>query len=109
MKKLSFKKDRFKKNRGGYFRWLLLSCEKCGDKIFIYQKDGPGILKRIYLDRILNNKKSSNNKNLVCGKCKTILGVPIIYKKENRPAVGLFSGAIAKEIIKENELSKINF
>lgn len=51
--KLSFKSDRFKKNRGGHSRWLLLHCEKCSQAIATYQKDGPGILKRLYLDWLI--------------------------------------------------------
>jgi len=97
-----FKNDRFRKNRGGYSRLLNLFCEKCGYEFAVYQKDGPGILKRLYLDRIvlpaeLNNSK---NKNLICTKCKTVLGVKITYAKENRPAFRLFAGAVGKKIIK---------
>lgn len=105
--KFVFKNDRFKKARGGYSRWLLISCEKCKNKILFYQKDGPGILKRLYLDRIIVSKNFSD-KNLTCKKCKTVLGARTIYKKENRPAYRLFVGAVGKKIIKEDGLSKIN-
>lgn len=105
--RFTFKSDRFKKNRGGYSRWLSLSCEKCKNQIMIYQKDGPGILKRIYLDRIVFPTDLSEKKNLECKKCKTVLGVPIIYEKENRLSYRLFVGAIEKKIIKVNNLSKI--
>jgi len=50
--RIKFKSDIFKKNRGGYSRWLLLNCEKCKNPIATYQKDGPGMLKRLYLDRM---------------------------------------------------------
>ena len=79
-----FKNDKYKKNRGGYSRLLLLSCDKCEKPISFYQKDGPGILKRLYLDRIIGSEILTD-KNLVCKKCKTLLGIRIIYKKENRP------------------------
>lgn len=106
-KKLAFKNDKFKKSRGGYSRWLLLNCQICKNPILFYQKDGPGIIKRLYLDRIFS-PKNLIDKNLTCKKCKTILGVKIVYQKENRPAYRLFSGAIKKKIVKRNKLPKID-
>jgi hypothetical protein len=71
----------------------------------IYQKDGPGILKRMYLDRMVNvDTHKWLKSNLECPKCKTLLGVPIIYKKEDRPAIRLFAGAVGKKIISSKEL-----
>jgi hypothetical protein len=61
--KFAFKNDKFKKNRGGHSRWLLLSCEKCKNGIAIYQKDGPGILKRLYIDRMTNKKNLCEQKS----------------------------------------------
>ena len=52
VRKVTFKNDRFRKSRGGHSRWLMLFCEKCSYDLAVYQKDGPGILKRLYLDRI---------------------------------------------------------
>lgn len=98
---MKLKNDRFRKNRGGYSRLLSLKCEKCSKEVLKYQKDGPGILKRLYLDRIIPLRKMPSNKNLVCQKCKTLIGIPIIYKKEKRPAYRLFAGAITKNIIKK--------
>lgn len=103
--KVSFKSDKFKKNRGGYSRWLVLYCEKCKHEICVYQKDGPGILKRLYSDRIISAKQRiEKDKNLVCAKCQILLGMPIIYKKENRPAYRLFAGAVGKKIIKSDKI-----
>jgi len=107
-KKIAFKSDRFKKNRGGYSRWLLLSCEKCKNPVLLYQKDGPGILKRLYIDRIVVSKILAD-RNLTCKKCKKVLGIWTVYQKENRPAYRLFVGAIVKKIFKGNKLPKINF
>ncbi|MEK7212972.1 MAG: hypothetical protein AAB678_00845 [Patescibacteria group bacterium] len=98
-KTLKFKNDKFKKSRGGYSRWLLISCAKCKTSLLRYQKDGPGILKRLYLDRI-SDIEPKQKSNLVCNKCKTIIGVPIIYEKEKRRAFRLFVGAIIRKIIK---------
>jgi hypothetical protein len=98
---MEFLKDKFRRNRGGHTRLLKISCEKCDQFLFYYQKDGPGILKRLYLDRInpeTNFKLQTNS--LVCSKCKTILGAKYLYQKEKRPAIRLFVGAVKKTIIK---------
>lgn len=105
--KIKFKNDEYKKLRGGYSRLLDISCS-CGCYLFYYQKDGPGPLKRMYLDRIIKPEKYSGletapiNKvpQLVCPDCKELLAVPYIYKKENRPAFKVFVGVITKKIIK---------
>jgi hypothetical protein len=104
-----FKNDRYRKNRGGHSRLLLLNCEKCGNSIAIYQKDGPGILKRLYLDRIVTPDflQDKKNKNFTCNKCKILLGVQIIYTKEDRLAYRLFVGAVGKKIVKGEQLPKI--
>lgn len=78
--------------------------------ILLYQKDGLGILKRLYLDRIIIPLSlADGNKNLICKKCNALLGIPMIYQKEKRLAYRLFSGAVEKKIIKADELSEINF
>ena len=105
---MKFKSDKYRKSRGGYSRFLNVLCEHCGVKILVYTKDGPGPLKRLYLDRIFtpenlaNFQKLSVNKipNLTCSKCKSVLAVPYIYKKEQRKAYRLFVGAVTKKITK---------
>ena len=99
MKKL--KNDKYRKSRGGHARLLLISCEKCGKGLFEYQKDGPGILKRLYFDRI-HSQQEMDKKILSCPDCKEVLGVTMIYKKENRLAYRLYSGAVKKDIKKLN-------
>jgi hypothetical protein len=102
------KNDKYKKARGGYSRLLSIACEGCNRHLCDYQKDGPGILKRMYLDRISNSKKYSNLQNISenkipqfkCMPCSRLLGVCINYEKENRLAYRLFVGAITKKIIK---------
>jgi hypothetical protein len=54
--KNKFINDKYKKVRGGYSRLLDITCEKCGNHVCYYQKDGPGILKRMYFDRITGLK-----------------------------------------------------
>ena len=106
----TFKSDKFRKARGGYSRWLDIFCENCGEKILLYQKDGSGTLKRLYLDRIFAPKrfvdldKFSLRKipDLKCTKCKAVLAIPVVYQKENRKAYRLFVGAVKQNIVKNN-------
>lgn len=114
MAKSIFKIDKYKRKRGGYSRLLDISCAKCGTRLFYYQKDGPGMLKRMYLDRIYNSKKYSNLQDeylrnvpqLSCPNCKQHIGIPFNYAKEDRLAYRLFVGAIRKKIAKSKVLNK---
>ena len=111
MPNIKFKSDKYKKSRGGYSRLLDISCAKCGEHLFFYQKDGPGILKRMYLDRIYESSKYSNLENLpptkipqfVCPNCKQLIGIPYIYEKEKRLAFRLFVGGVQKKIVKSKQ------
>ncbi len=108
MTMIQFKSDKYKKVRGGYSRLLDISCAKCGKHLFFYQKDGPGILKRMYMDRIFESQQYSDEKvrslkqipNLNCPACKMLLGISYVYEKEKRPAFRLFVGSITKKITK---------
>ena len=111
---MKLKQDKYRKARGGHSRLLDVFCSKCGGHLFYYQKDGPGILKRTYLDRIFNSKKFENLRGLsltkipqlICPACKEHVGTPIVYKKENRLAFRLFEGAVSKKIVGLNNESK---
>jgi len=112
MAKSIFKSDKYKKARGGYSRLLDIACAKCGTHLFYYQKDGPGILKRMYLDRIYASKKYADLQNehlknvpqLVCTNCKQHIGMPFNYAKEDRLAYRLFVGAVIKKIADSRSL-----
>lgn len=93
---MKLKSDKFKKARGGSSKLLQISCAECGEVICDYQKDGPGSLKRMYFDRILNPNVSISEKSLKCSQGH-LLGVAIIYKKENRRAFRLIMEKIAKK------------
>lgn len=90
-----FISDRYAKRRGES-KMLQLFCVSCSGYIMSYQKDGPGQLLRCYLDRIHHPeelKKLQDEKfdlktadNLPCNTCKTVVGVPMIYQYEKRPA-----------------------
>lgn len=95
--KTAFKNDKYKKARGGYSRQLKISCQKCGEYICSYQKDGPGNLRRMYLDRISDPKVSITKKDFSCPKGH-LLGVKIIYEKEKRLAFRLFVDSVVKKI-----------
>jgi hypothetical protein len=99
MPKKIFKNDKYKKARGGYSRLLSISCQKCNDPVCLYQKDGPGNLRRMYVDRIIDPKVSLTRKDLSC-KNSHLLGVKIIYDKENRAAFRLFVDSVTKKIVK---------
>lgn len=96
---MKLKNDKYKKTRGGYSRLLQISCQKCGSAICLYQKDGPGNLRRMYMDRIVEPKVSLARKDLTCSKGH-LIGVKIIYEKEKRPAFRLFVDSVSKKIVK---------
>lgn len=101
-RKIKIKKDKFLKKRGGNAKVINVSCSKCGNLIFIYQKDGPGWLKRCYLNRILEPEKFArlqqdltikepkDLRNLVCS-CGQVLGSPTKHK-DDRLAFHLIRG-----------------
>ncbi|MDB4983865.1 MAG: hypothetical protein JWM20_44 [Patescibacteria group bacterium] len=99
MNKVILKNDKFKKTRGGNSRLLNISCQKCGDAICLYQKDGPGALRRMYLDRISEPNVSISQKDLSCSKGH-LIGIKTIYEKEDRPAFRLFVDSVSKKIVK---------
>lgn len=94
MKKV--KSDRYSRARGGNSKLIKLFCSSCKGELLTYQKDGIGNLRRLYADRIQEDIK---NKDLRCKNCNNLIGVLIIYKKENRPAYRLISGSFIKENI----------
>ena len=97
-----FKKDRYRVARGAYSRLINLFCRVCGKKLLTYQKDGPGNLRRLYLDRIFSPRNLTNLEvkpikaisTLTCPKCKEEIGTPYIYQKENRKAFKLYQDAL---------------
>ena len=96
---MKLKNDRYKKARGGYSRLLQINCQKCNSFVCQYQKDGTGNLRRMYIDRITEPTVSTNKKDLTCKK-GYLLGIKMIYEKENRPAFRLFVDSVSKKIIK---------
>ena len=103
-----FKKDKFRNARGSYSRLIEIKCRKCNSQIALYQKDGPGSLLRLYLDRIFSPKELTNLQKvdldniplLKCKKCGELLGTPYVYDKEKRKAFRLYQDAVIKKITK---------
>lgn len=93
--------NRYTKCRGTP-QLLQIFCSKCNNYIMTYQKDGPGELLRCYLDRIhlpkeLNSRqfehfRKAKAPKLECNTCDSVIGVPMIYEKENRPAYRMNKG-----------------
>jgi hypothetical protein len=111
MSHMAWKNDTYRKARGGYARLLAVSCATCGTHLFSYQKDGPGLVKRLYLDRIyqsntyegLQHRALTDIPPLLCPQCGEHLGMPIIYQKEQRLAFRLFAGAVTTQLRKRHE------
>lgn len=97
--KLTLQNDQFRRARGGYARMLEIACTKCKKRLCYYQKDGPGIIKRMYIDRISHAAIDLDKKALHCN-CGRIIGTRYIYKKEGREAFRIFVGAISKSLVK---------
>ena len=85
---LKIKKDKYFRKRGSYARIIKVKCAKCNNLLFLYQKDGPGWLKRCYLNRIISEKRFSPSKKL---ECCGVIGIPIKYK-DGRDAFHLIHG-----------------
>ncbi|OHA27180.1 MAG: hypothetical protein A3C06_03840 [Candidatus Taylorbacteria bacterium RIFCSPHIGHO2_02_FULL_46_13] len=108
MKNLKLKSDKYRKHREGYLRFLNVYYDHCEHEVLVYQKDGPGELKRLYFDRIsfpenltlLQHLPIKKVPNLICLKCKSVLGIAYIYPKEKRVEFRLFAGAIRKNTTK---------
>jgi len=102
-----FKKDRYSRDRGGNSQFLDLYCSNCNQHILLYQKDGPGSLMRLYLDRIFepqelsalqtNCKTKSTVPNLTCPSCQQLIATPMVYERENRLAFNLLRGKFSKK------------
>jgi DNA-directed RNA polymerase subunit RPC12/RpoP len=105
---LKLKRDKYKQARTGDSKLYDIICAKCGYKVLVYQKDGPGNLLRLYFDRIiapteLVDLQKQNIKEigyLKCQQCQNLLASPYIYLKENRPAFRLFKEKFIKRLHK---------
>ncbi len=105
--RFKFKRDKYMSSRGGSSAFYNVYCGRCRHWLLLYQKDGPGNIFRLYLDRIhvpeslasLSRVAGRTTKfeGLSCTNCGASIGVPMIYKPENRPAFRLVHGAVVKK------------
>jgi ribosomal protein S27E len=105
-KKHRKKKDKYRKTRSGGSTYLNISCAACDRPILLYQKDGPGTLYRMYLDRILapahlvdlqaRYADKSDMPGLQCPDCGELLAVPMVYSPEGRLAFRVLKGKLHK-------------
>ncbi|HEV3269191.1 MAG TPA: hypothetical protein VGZ69_00900 [Candidatus Rhabdochlamydia sp.] len=76
----------------GESKMLEITCAKCHKWVLDYQKDGPGTLVRMYVDRIhhprdlrehtFSAETISSTAPLRCWNCEELLAEPIIYCRE---------------------------
>ena len=108
---VSLKKDRYLKERGGAAKLVSVLCAKCGERVLLYQKDGPGWLKRCYLNRIFEpeeysklqhdkkHRKVEELPKLLCQNCKSVIGFPTRYK-DGRIAYALIRSSFKRKTLR---------
>ena len=98
MKKI-YTSDKYTKGRGKYVKQIEVHCANCSEYIFSYQKEGNGVLEKLFFDLILDRLSVKNNIKLVCPKCDKLLGTRFIFGKEKRDAFKLYPGAVYWKIV----------
>ena len=97
---MKIKKDKYYKKRGGTHKIYKIHCNGCGKVLYEYQKDGKGALYRLYIDRIIGKKAKASvmiQDRLITCDCGKMIDYKYIYRKETRPAIKLFAGAITRK------------
>ena len=104
---VKMKNDKYRKARGGKAFIIRVFC-LCGAEAVHYQKDGDGMLKRCYLNRIFGPAEleklqhdplcldTKNVPPLVCRSCLTVIGMPIVHH-DGRVAFRLRQGFFRKK------------
>lgn len=99
------RRDRFYKTRGGTATLLRIQCSRCASEVCVYQKDGNGQLLRLYWDRVLVSRCSAAHEPgatrddmtpLACNTCGLLIGIPMVYIREDRLAWRLSPGSIRR-------------
>jgi hypothetical protein len=107
------RQDKFTEARGGWSTLLSIFCAQCKTEVLLYQKDGPGELKRMYLDKIIAPdalagrvavySETSGMDKLSCPQCNSLMGIPMVYEKENRLAYQVAEGWVIEKINKDGK------
>ncbi|NDJ79143.1 MAG: hypothetical protein GYB65_23075 [Chloroflexi bacterium] len=103
---MSRKKRKDKSIRGsGGSKFYVIRCAGCNAPVLLYQKDGPGALLRMYLDRILEPPElaaladdcatKDDVPNLACPECGAVLAVPMTHES-GRLALRVIKGRLHK-------------
>lgn len=100
------KNDKFQKSRGGTSCILDVRCDHCAGHVCYYQKKRPRLTQAYVICRMINLQPTGES--LLCAGCQRLLGVRVIWQKEDRPAYRLFAGAVTKKIISRDQLSRSN-
>lgn len=102
------KKDKYFRDRGSTYVILSIRCVKCNKEVLLYQKDGRGGLKRLYLNRILTPENLASLQETVDSvkrmrmlkcECGTNIGIPMLHR-EGRLAFRLIPSSFTKHIIR---------
>lgn len=106
--KRKFKKDRYSRTRGGRSNFFNIFCSACNTHVVLYQKDGPGALLRMYIDRIVapltlaalqdSVREKKDLENLHCVHCNALIATPMVYEPENRLAFRMVPGSFSKKV-----------
>lgn len=100
----AIKRDKWFRDRESTCTILSIKCSACANEILLYQKDGRGGLKRLYLNRILapeslavlqdTTESLKQMSVLMCG-CGQAIGIPMLHR-EGRLAFRLVRGSFGK-------------
>ncbi len=105
--KIRIVKDRYSRARGGRSKLIRILCKRCKAEVLTYQKDGPGWLKRCYLNRIVWPQKLARLQRnrrvrepgdmdaLRCESCKAVIGIPTRHK-DARLAYAIVPGSFIR-------------
>lgn len=107
-KTFRFISDKYLQARGGKPHFLNIYCDHCGQHLLLYQKDNPGKLKRLYLDRIvapshlaeLTEHPIEDAPQLRCPKCNRLIAIAELYDQEPRGVYLLLSFATINKVAK---------
>lgn len=115
---VAWKHDAYRAARGGVAALLRLTCDRCAAVFCLYQKDGPGPLKRLYIDRIHAPSTLAALSVLPAEfrcQCGELIGMPMTYggktephathAAEERPAIRLFQATLRDEVVAEEDAS----
>jgi len=89
-------RDKFLKARGGKAKLITIFCTSCGERAFIYQKDGNGPLHRCYVNRFVPEVLAPYPEVLSCSRCKSKLGTMHVHN-DGRLAYNMIIGTYVRK------------